>query len=157
MERLRLVGPGSDLGFRNSGVQPDNGVILNAKDWEGYRNVQVGFGLVFTRYQTGAGGIAPWLDQENSRTPRRGSRGEIHPDSVVVSVWERGNEENPMLFEDFENLRDEANIRDIKAFLREKGVVLKRKQPQRQTPTPAALPMRPLSNGRTLKNITNYR
>ena len=158
MERLRIVGPGTDVGTL-SGVQPDNGVILDALPWFGYRNVQVGFGQFLERFQTGGGGVAPWLDQENNSglAPRRGSLGEIRPDGVVVSVWERGNPEDPISIKSFYNLDDEVTIREITAFLREEGVVLRSDQQQRPALTPAILPMRPLTNGRTLRDLTNHR
>lgn len=158
MERLRIVGAGTDVGDL-MGVQPDNGVVLDALPWLGYRNVQVGFGLFLETWQIGAGGIAPWLDQENSSNlaPRRGRRGQIRPGAVAVSVWERGHPEEPIVSKAFYNLDDVVNIREIEAFLREQGIVLRSEQQQRPALTPAILPRRPLSDGRTLRDLTNHR
>lgn len=158
MERLAIVGAGTDVGGF-IGVQPDNGVVLDALPWQGYRNVQVGFGRFLENFETHAGGIAPWRDQENSRlAPRRGPIGEIRPGAVAVSVWERGHPEDVIVSQAFYNVDDEVSIREIKAFLRDQGIVLRHgEQQQRPALTPAILPTRPLSHGRTLRDLTNYR
>ena len=140
-------------------MQPDNGVILDAGPWLGYDHVQVGFGLFLERFVTGTGGIRPWLDQENVNIlpPRRRSLGRIHPDAVIVSVWELGHPEDPIIKKGFYDLDDEVNIRDIEAFLREQGVVIANEQPPRPVRSPSILPMRPLTNIRMLRDLTNNR